>query len=90
MEPSNDADSTMELVHRIEDFFSKPTFTTALAEFFGQHVANIEFKSYEEEQPLRCGSFGQICMTGKSHGSHSAAGCWECHMDTAGSWLLAF
>lgn len=57
MEPS-----TMELVHRVEDFFSKPAFTTALAEFFGQHVANIEFKSYEEEQPLRCSTVGLISM----------------------------
>ena len=83
----------MELVHRIEDFFSKPTFTTALAEFFGQHVANIEFKSYEEEQPLRCGSFGQICMSASVHdwevcpaptGHILLLGCWECRMDTAG------
>lgn len=44
---------TLEFLSKLESFFANPDFTDALREFFSTHVPAIEFKSYEEEQPLQ-------------------------------------
>ena len=46
-------EETLEFLRKLESFFGHPSFTDALREFFSRHVPELEFKSYEEEQPLR-------------------------------------
>ena len=43
----------LEFLSKLEDFFANPQFTDALRDFFSTHVPSLEFKAYEEEQPLQ-------------------------------------
>jgi hypothetical protein len=43
----------LEFLSKLEDFFANPHFTDTLRDFFSTNVQSIEFKAYEEEQPLQ-------------------------------------
>ena len=45
--------TTLDFLAKLEEFFGHSSFTDALRDFFTKHVPNIEFKSYEDEQPLK-------------------------------------
>jgi len=42
-----------ELLNKLEEFFSGPDFTSAIGEFMGNNVADLEFRDLSKEQPLR-------------------------------------
>ena len=44
---------TLDFLAKLEQFFGHSDFTDALREFFSKHVPSIEFKSYDDEQPLK-------------------------------------
>ena len=46
-------DNSFEFLSKLEDFFSSPQFTSSVGSFLAEYTRQLEYKSLEEEQPLK-------------------------------------